>query len=316
MADLTLELGIKTDPTQYRYSYEWLFRLIAEEGVRYAQLGTFFEVYQLPDEYFVQLRSRAEEHGVKIHSVFTAHRELGGFFIEDAGWEGVARRSFERLIEVGSLLGAHSVGSNPGAVYRDRMESKEAGTRCYIKHMKELMQLAHEKGVAWLGIEPMSALAEPPTLPDEIRDMAEELNAWHQQNPEGTARAGYCTDIAHAYLDADGTIRYDHLELLEATLPYMHEVHLKNTDATYRSTFGFSDEERDNGIIEIPPVRETICRQADLLPVDELVGYLEIGGPKLGRDYSDRLLADQIRASLNHLKETWLLETTDAATAT
>ncbi len=80
MADLNLQLGVKTDPTQYRYSYEWLFRLLAEEGITLVQLGTFFEIYQLPDEYFVQLRRQAEDVGVRISSIFTAHRELGGFF--------------------------------------------------------------------------------------------------------------------------------------------------------------------------------------------------------------------------------------------
>ena len=308
MADLTLQLGIKTDPAQYRFSYQWLFRLLAEEGVRHVQLGTFFEIYQLPDEYFLQLRRRAEDLGIRIHSIFTAHRELGGFFIDEPGWERVARRNFERLIEVGSLLGAQSVGSNPGAAYRDLMGTKPRGIECYLRHMKELMQFAHEKGVPWLGIEPMSCLAEPPTLPEEIRQMADDLAAHHDQHPDSTARAGYCTDIAHGYADAEGTIVYDHLELLEATLPHLLEVHLKNTDSQYSSTFGFGPEERETGIIEIEPVREMLLAQAETIPVDEIVGYLEIGGPKLGRDYSDRELADQIRASLAHLKETWLAD--------
>jgi ribulose-phosphate 3-epimerase len=306
LTHLTLRLGVKTDPAQYRFSYEWLFGLLAAEGIHHVQLGTFFELYQLPDRYFLQLRGRAEQRGVEIHSIFTAHRELGGFFVEDDGWEAVARHNFERLIEVGALLGARSVGSNPGSVYRDRMGSKEAGVRRYLKHMRELMQFAHQKGVAWLGIEPMSALAEPPTLPEEIREMAEELGAWHAAHPGSTARAGYCTDIAHGYVDADGAIRHDHLELIEAALPYTHELHLKNTDAMYGSTFGFSDEERSRGIVEIAPIRRMLQRNAGLLPVDELVGYLEIGGPKLGRDYSDQRLADQLRASLDHLRKTWL----------
>ncbi len=306
MADLKLQLGIKTDPTQYRFSYQWLFRLLAKEGIRFVQLGTFFEIYQLPDEYFLQLRRQAEDLGLCIHSVFTAHRELGGFFVDEPGWEAVARRSFERLIEVGSLVGAQSVGSNPGAAYRDRMGTKTRGLQCYLRHMKELMELAHQKGVPWLGIEPMSCLAEPPTLPEEIRQMADELAAHHDRHPDGTARVGYCTDIAHGYADGDGTIRYDHLELLQATLPHLREIHLKNTDAQYSSTFGFSPQERKEGIIEIEPVRRMLLDRAETLPVDEVVGYLEIGGPKLGRDYSDKELADQIRASLSYLKQTWL----------
>ena len=310
MADLRLQLGVKTDPTQYRFSYQWLFRLLAEEGVHYVQLGTFFEIYQLPDEYFVQLRRQAEDAGVRIHSVFTAHRELGGFLIDEPGWENVARRSYERLIRVGALLGAQSVGSNPGAVYRDRMGSKRGGVECYLRHMKELMELAHQEGVPWLVIEPMSCLAEPPTLPEEIRQMADELTAWHDRHPDGTARVGYCTDIAHAYADGNCTVRHDHLEMLEATLPYLYELHLKNTDARYSSTFGFSPQERQAGIIEIEPVRRLLLSRASTVPVDRLVGYLELGGPKLGRDYSDKQFDGQLRASLGYLKETWLAGST------
>ncbi|MCS7259586.1 MAG: hypothetical protein NZ765_02225, partial [Anaerolineae bacterium] len=75
---LTLQLGIKTDPIEYRFSYEWLFRLMAEEGVGHAQLGSFFEMTLLPDEFFVYLRKQAEQYGIRISSVFTTHRELGG----------------------------------------------------------------------------------------------------------------------------------------------------------------------------------------------------------------------------------------------
>jgi len=305
LGDLSLQLGVKTDPAEYRFSYEWLFRLLAEEGVRLVQLGTFFEIYQLPDEYFHGLRRQADDLGIAIYSIFTAHRELGGFFIDEPGWEQVARRSYERLIQIGAIVGARSVGSSAGAVYRDRMGTKKQGLECYLRHMKELMGFAHERGIRWLTIEPMSCLAEPPTLPDEIRLIAEQLNAYHHEHAESTARVGYCTDIAHAYADRDLRVRYDHLDLLRATLAHLVEIHLKNTDPQYCSTFGFSAAEREAGVIQIEPVRQMLLSHADVIPVDHVVGYLEIGGPKLGRDYTDKDLADQLRESLHYLKAVW-----------
>lgn len=315
MGKLALQLGVKTDPAQYRFSYQWLFRLLAEERVEHVQLGTFFEVYQLPDAYFHDLRRQAQDLGVKISSIFTAHRELGGFLVGEPGWEQVARQNYQRLIDVGSLLGARSVGSNPGAVYRDRMGTKTAGVERYVRHMKELMGYAHDRGVEWLAIEPMSCLAEPPTLPEELGHMAEELAAYHRQHVDGTAQVGFCTDIAHAYLDRDLNVRYDHLELLQVALPHLVEVHLKNTDPQYCSTFGFSPAEREAGIIQIEPVRRMLLSHADVIPVDHLVGYLEIGGPKLGRDHSDRELADLLRASLRYLKEVWPADEAQVPTA-
>jgi ribulose-phosphate 3-epimerase len=305
LATLEFQLGVKTDPVEYRYSYEWLFRLLAEEGIHCVQLGSFFEIYQLPDEYFLGLRRQAEDFGIRIASVFTAHRELGGFFADDPAWEAVALRNYRRLIEVGALVGAQSVGSNPGAVYRDRMGTKPRGIARYLGHMKELMRYAHEHGVPWLTIEPMSCLAEPPTLPDEIAHMADALDEHHRRNP-ATARVGFCADISHGYADRSGSVRWDHLELLAATLPHLYEIHLKNTDAKYCSTFGFGPAERDRGIVRIEPIRQMIQANAAKLPGECLVGYLEIGGPKLGRDYSDPCLEEQLRASLAYLKEAWL----------
>ncbi len=308
MPQLTLELGVKTDPIEYRYSFPWLFRLLAEEGVRHVQLGSFFEVYQLPDEFFLELRGQAEEHGVSISSLFTAHRELGGFFRGEPGFEQVARQNYERYIEAGALLGAEAVGSNPGAVLRDQMETKPAGVACYLRHMKELMAYAVEKGVPWLTIEPMSCLAEPPTLPEENQAMAGELMEHHAAAPTKRAKVGYCVDIAHGYAEAGGRIVYAHEQLLASTWEHLYELHLKNTDARYDSTFGFTRTERERGIIDIGRIRELVLENAHRLPVERLIAYFEFGGPKLGRDYSDHRLEGMLRESLAHLRATFLGE--------
>ena len=85
---LRFELGVKSDPILYRYSYDWLFALMAGEGVRHLQMGTFFELYDLPDTWFRELRVKAADAGITISSIFTAHRELGGFFRDDGpGWQ-------------------------------------------------------------------------------------------------------------------------------------------------------------------------------------------------------------------------------------
>lgn len=301
-----LRLGVKSDMIEYRYSHQWLFRLMAEEGVRYLQLGSQFETYQLPDSYFHDLRKQAADAGVVIDSTFTTHRELGGFLRSEPGFEQVARKNYERYIEVGGILGATSVGSNPGAVLRDQMGTKQAGIECYIKHMKELMHYAYEHGLKWLTIEPMSCLAEPPTLPEEIAAMAQELTEYHNANADSTVNIGYCVDIAHGYADRNGEIKFDHFELFDACVPWMYEVHLKNTDNIYNSTFGFTQSEREKGIIDVPQFRQRLLDASDRLPVKNLAGYLEIGGPKLGRDYSDHLLEASLRESLQYLQKAFM----------
>ena len=297
-----IEIGVKSDPIEYRYTYEWLFRIMAEEGVRHLQLGTFFEIYQLPDEWFIRLRRKADQFSISISSIFTAHRELGGFFRNEIGWEAVARRNYARLIEVGALVGAKHVGSNPGAILRDEMGTKPAATARYVANMKELMAHAGEVGVDMLTIEPMSCLAEPPTLVSEIRAMAQELEAHHLAAP-GTSGIGFCIDTSHGWADQDGMVRETPEQLITASLPWLAELHLKNTDAMFSSTFGFSEAERARGIVDLAQVRDLLHAHAAVIPVKNQVAYLEIGGPKLGRDYSDCKLEAMLRASIGHIRE-------------
>ncbi len=310
---MRLQVGVKSDPVEYRYSYEWLFRLMAEEGIHHLQLGTFFEMYHLPAESLLELRDQAERAGVRISSLFSSHRELGGMLRPEPGWQGVARRAYERLIEVGALLGADSVGANAGAIMRDRMDLKPEAIRRYLGHMRELMVYAHEQGLAWLTIEPMSCLAEPPTLPGEIEAMADELTAYQRQHPDRTARIGYCVDVAHGYADRAGTVAWDNMQLLQASLPYLAEIHLKNTDGRFDATFGFSEAERARGIVDIEAVKAMLLANAHVLPVQEVVGYLEIGGPKTGRDYTDYQLEDMLRQSLRYLRQVFPTGTASGA---
>ena len=301
-----LELGVKSDPVEYRYSYPWFFRIMADEGVRELQFGSFFELYQLPDEWFKSVRREADNFGVRISSVFTTHRELGGFFRQEPGWRELAKRNYRRLIEAGALLGARHVGSNPGAVLRDRMGTLAEGNEAFIEDMRsELSGVARNLGVEWLTIEPMSCAAEPPTTPDEIRTYGARLNEGIADKESSFKGFGFCSDVAHGYLDSKGRAVSDHFGLLEAALPWLVELHLKNTDARYESTFGFSDAERKKGIVDAATCRDFLIRNSEKIPVRDLVGYLEIGGPKLGRDYSDLRLEEMLRSSLRHLKESF-----------
>jgi ribulose-phosphate 3-epimerase len=304
---LRLHLGVKADPVEYRYSYDWLFSLCASEGVYRIQLGTFFELYQLPDAYFVDLAERATRHGVAITSIFSAHRELGGFMRDDGpGWDVVARRSYERLIEVGAILQVESVGASAGGVLRDHIGHKDARVATYLSQMKVLMHFAREAGIHTLTIEPMSCLAEPPTLPEEIAQFGRELSDYHAAHASSTAAIGMCTDVAHGYVDEHGRTVWDNMQLLEAALPGTTELHLKNTDARFDSTFGFTDADRAKGVVDITAVRDLLLGYAGRLPVRELTGYLEIGGPRVGRDWSDRQLEGLLRGSLRYLKSTFV----------
>ena len=152
-------------------------------------------------------------------------------------------------------------------------------------------------------MEPMSSLAEPPTLPEELETMMGALKRHHGEHCTETVPAGFCLDVAHGYADVGMNVRNDHITLLNIAIPHLFELHLKNTDELYNATFGFSENERKRGLVDMVQIVHLLHQQTDHIPVDTLVGYLEIGGPKLGRDYSDPLLERQLRDSLGYLKE-------------
>jgi ribulose-phosphate 3-epimerase len=133
-----------------------------------------------------------------------------------------------------------------------------------------------------------------------------ELTNYHEAHPGSTARIGYCSDISHGWWNADRTTSVNHVDLFKASLPWLYEVHLKNTDANYGSTFGFEAANVARGIVDVAEFRRILDLNTAVLPVSTLHCYLEIGGPKLGRDYSDHELGNQLRESLTYLRENFL----------
>jgi len=299
---MNIELGLKTDCIETRYSFEWLFDLLAAEGIHNVQVGSFYELYVLEDSYFTELREKAESRGLRIKSVFTAHRELGGFFVGDPRMEAAARKGFERLIEVGALVGADYVGSNPGAVYRDQAGNKDQGTQTYLRHLKELSRKAKALGLKGLTMEPMSCMAEPPTTPEEMQYYISTMRQDHETSPEETVPTYLCGDISHGLCDAEQQEVFSNLDLFKVGIPMMNEFHFKNTDAIYSSTFGFNSQEIEKGTVDLQEIYKICTDPTSVWPVDDVVGYLEIMGPKIGRDYSDPHLGDELRKSLRAIK--------------
>ena len=297
---ISVALGIKSDPVEYRYSYEWLFDLMNDLDVKYVQLGSFFEMYHLEDGYFHELRELAERKHVRIKSCFTAHRELGGFLTGNPYLEKTARACYERYIQVGGILGVDYLGSNLGAVYRDKMETKADGITRYIGHVKELVMLAKEQGIKAMTVEPMSCSTEPPSFPEEIVTLMQTFEEYHKQHPSATVPLYFCGDISHGVADQEGKVLHSNVELFELEIPYMAEFHFKNTDRTFNSTFGFSEAEKARGIVDLQELKGIIETHADAWPVNDLVGYLELTHLKFGRDYSDyklgQVLSESIRA--------------------
>ncbi len=303
---MNYEIGLKADPIEYRYSYEWLFKLMDRLDVRNLQFGSFFEMYSLPDRYFQRLRRMADDHGIRIRSCFTTHRELGGFFFDDSDMQKAAMDAYRRYIEIGFILGAEAVGSNPGSVLRDNMEYKEQGIKNYQNAMIELSRYACEAGLGALTIEPMSCLAEPPSTKEEITQFMTTMETARSGDPEGMVPVYLCADMSHGYADQNGNIVQNNMDIFQHCIPWMWEFHIKNTDSIFNSTFGFSPEDMKKGIVDLGSIRDLVEGQSGDFPCLEPIGYLETSGPKLGRDYSDFKLEEEIEWSIKAVRELYV----------
>ena len=108
---MIVHVGVKSDPIENRYSFDWLFAVMAEQHVGWLQLGSSFPFFHADEAWFRDLRRKAERRGIRIHSTYTSYREMTGFFSGDSHLEAASRHAWERLIRVAAWVGASSAGS-------------------------------------------------------------------------------------------------------------------------------------------------------------------------------------------------------------
>jgi sugar phosphate isomerase/epimerase len=298
---MKVHVGVKSDPIESRYSYEWLFDLMRGLGLHRMQLGTTYNVFTAADDYFRELRRSAEKREIAISSVFSARRDLSGFASGNPLLEEASVKGWKRLIEVGALCGAEVSGSNGFFLLRDQTHMRETGVATFLKYIKLLLPCAKKAGLKALTVEPMSSLYEYPSTPEELETLFKALAPFLAEHQATTVPLLLCSDISHGVADAERKVVYDNWSLFEHQVPWMWEFHFKNTDVAFDSTFGFSPAERARGIVDLHRLNALIQRNADRFPVKEIVGYLEINGPKTGRDYADLKLESALVQSLEAL---------------
>jgi hypothetical protein len=299
---MKVHVGVKSDPIESRYSYEWLFDLMRGLGLRNVQMGTTYHTFTAGDEYFRQLRKSAEKREICISSVFSARRELVGFGSGDPLLEEATLRGWKRLIEVAVLVGAQSAGSNGFFLLRDMPQLRQTGIATFLKNMKLLMPIARAAGLKALTVEPMSSVYEYPSTPEELSVLFAALASYRADNATTTVPLMVCADISHGIADAQRTVVHDNWSLFESEIPWMWEFHFKNTDAIFDSTFGFGPEDSARGIVDLPRLKRLIEGNRDRFPAKQITGYLELNGPKTGRDYTDGKLEEMLVQSLTAIK--------------
>jgi sugar phosphate isomerase/epimerase len=229
---MTVHVGVKSDPIENRYSFDWLFDLMAEQHAGWLQLGSSYPFFHADPVWFLDLARKAERRGIRIASTYTSYREMTGFFSGDRHLEAASHHAWERLIQVASWVGAFSAGSSCGSVLRDQPGEKEPGLARWFRHMKELVRTAKAAGLSALCIEPMSSMFEPPSTPEEMDRVTREMDAFHAADRAGTVPVRFCADISHGLADRERRVVVDNWRLFEAGIPHTHEFHFKTTGST------------------------------------------------------------------------------------
>ena len=140
---MTLHLGVKSDPIESRYSFDWLFDLMKGCGVHRLQMGTLVPGLLRGGRSFP--RTAALGGGTRDPDHQHVHIPPGARVRQRrSAARRCRRRGWERMIHVAALVGAECVGSNACVVLRD--QPADPGARACgpsSQNMKELLGIAH-----------------------------------------------------------------------------------------------------------------------------------------------------------------------------
>ena len=300
---MTVHVGVKSDPIENRYSFDWLFGLMAEQHVGWLQLGSSFPFFHAEAEWFRDLSRRAERRGIRIESTYSSYREMTGFFAADPHLEAASRFAWERLIQVAVVGGRlfRGIELRLGAPRPPRREG--ARPRAVLPPPEGA--LAHREGRRPLGAVHRAHVVALRAAIDPRGDGPGDPG--NGRVPRGRSPPARCpSSSAPTSPTASRTATGGWWSTTGACSRRASRTRASSTSRTPTTgSTGPSGSPRRSarrGIVDLERFRALIDANADRFPVQELVGYLELPGPKTGRDYTDNLLGSALGESLAALK--------------
>ena len=248
-----------------------------------------------------EIAAAARELGVEIPSVLTIYRDSGAIAASNPEIRDSARQVGLSILEQAASYGAPYVGISFFTMNRDEAEDADRFERAYeaaLEIWKGWMADARRLGIEFLLVEMAAARREACSTIADTRKTLEALEGHHRANPETTVPVGLCYDTGHGISRAESPDESDRdfRGWLAAFPGEIHEIHLKNTDSEFQSTWHFTaaGEAVTRGIIE---PREVLRCVKETSTVPTLLLYLEVPG-KRGRDIGERQAIDEHRQSI------------------
>ncbi|MDP6379999.1 MAG: TIM barrel protein [Phycisphaerae bacterium] len=290
-----LHIGVNLNFTKFVYSRKRALEIARDElGVRCVEMvpdTDYGPVLFLKNEakfraYHREVAEYGDKIGVDIVSVLTFFRDSVSIAHHDPDISAAAWTVMESMVAQAGSYGAKLVGGSVGTVLADDFADIDQRKKLFARTMdawKRWMELAHREGVGAVNVEAMSTLREPPATIPSGREWMAELCAFHSANPDTTTPATFCYDLGHGPTEKEehSPADRDFAAWFEAFGDVIAEVHIKNTDSGFISTWPFTDAYKETGIIDLDRVAEGM---RDYLRAPDVYVMVEYPGKRGRRD--------------------------------
>ncbi len=323
-----IQFGLNLNFAKYVYSPRRALEVAKDLGVRHVEMVSdldFGPAFYLrsPETFRVHHRdvaAAARELDVTITSVLTTYRDSGAIGSPNREIRESARLVGRSIIEQGASYGAASVGISFFTANHDEVADPESFDLAYARALeiwKGWMTDARRLGVERLLIEMAAARREACSTIEDTRRTLGQLAAHHRAHPDTTVPVGLCYDTGHGISpeESPNDEDRDFRAWLRAFPDVTHEIHLKNTDNRFLSTWHFTDEVEKSGRGIIQPLEVLRCVK-ETLTVPTVIIVLEMPGKRGRRIGEEEAIAEHrqsIRKTVEALEELGYRQEADGA---
>jgi sugar phosphate isomerase/epimerase len=253
-------------------------------------------------KYYREVGRYADKIGVRIISMLTFYRDNVSICNPDSDVSQSAYVTMRMMAAQSGSCGCKLMGASLCTVHKEEMGDPrryEELRNQALEYWKQWLVLAKEEGIEYVTLETMSTPREPPCTINEAKQILGCLRDFYDRNTNASMPV-LCYDLGHGVSASEKDVPGDDdfAEWFKAFPHDIFEIHVKNTDSLFLSTWPFTREYREKGIIDLGRVVEAVKKY---LRVPELYMIVEIPG-KRGRSAGEdeALMGNRCTVELLH----------------
>lgn len=250
-----------------------------------------------------EVGEHARRIGVSIVGILTFYRDNVAIAHPDPEIRRSAETVMESEAEQAACYEARFCSASFAAMHREDYENPERRGRLFREATdawKRWMMACRSSGIERVLIETAGALREGCSTIEQTRRTLAELDRAYEADPGRYAPVGLCYDTGHGVSPEEGDDRERDFRAWFSAFPdRINEIHLKDTDPEFLSTWPFTGPGKGRGIIALV---EVIRAVREMLTVPEVYLFLETPG-KRGRSVGEDRAIEDHRISILAIQE-------------